>query len=309
MTWIWFGLASLRHFSTSKAISARNTVDDMDEIRDKRRNRGFGRRETDPTFRRDQRREKYDTRRSQTPQRFRDDRHRSASRNSPSRDRSRRGRRQGCEESLPSCEVEGHIKLTNDVGSSDTDRDVRTDAKCQSAEMGNHRSDGNARSLPTHVRLGNYSGDKCLETFLAKFENMSTYLNWSEKDRLFHLKASLDGPAGQVLWDMGSQSSVDDVIRLLRSRFGTDNQAERFRAELRARRRRKGDLVCYHYPRTYPGRTAKWTRFYTGPFKILKAVNDVNYVITKSLKSKPFIVHADKLKLYQSDIPAIWAGI
>jgi transposase InsO family protein len=70
-----------------------------------------------------------------------------------------------------------------------------------------------------------------------------------------------------------------------------------------------GDLVYYHYPRTYPGRTAKWTRFYTGPFKILKAVNDVNYVITKSPKSKPFIVHADKLKLYQGDIPAIWAGI
>ncbi len=68
-----------------------------------------------------------------------------------------------------------------------------------------------------------------------------------------------------------------------------------------------GDLVYYHYPRTYPGRTAKWTRFYTGPFKVLRVVNDVNYVITKSPKSKPFIVHADKLKLYQGDLPAIWA--
>ena len=67
-----------------------------------------------------------------------------------------------------------------------------------------------------------------------------------------------------------------------------------------------GDLVCYHYPRTYPGRTAKWTRFYTGPYKILRAVNDVNYVITKSPKSKLFVVHADKLKLYQGDVPAVW---
>ena len=97
-----------------------------------------------------------------------------------------------------------------------------------------------ARSLPTHVRLGSYNGDRCLETFLAKFENMSSYLGWSEKDRLFHLKAGLEGPAGQVLWDTGPQSSVDDVIRL-RARFGADDQAERFRAELRARRRQKGE--------------------------------------------------------------------
>jgi hypothetical protein len=287
--------------------------DDIDETRDKRRNRGFGQKETDPTFRRDQRREKYDTRRSQTPPRFRDDRYCSASRNSPSRDRSRRGKRQGwgdrvgvydkggvpldferdagsrgyhyygdradadndgshcgvgrhrrCEERYKSAELRGRGPHQTDERrrSSDTDRDARTDATCQSAEVGNHRSDGNARSLPTHVRLGNYSGDKCLETFLAKFENMSTYLNWSEKDRLFHLKASLDGPAGQVLWDMGSQSSVDDVIRLLRSRFGTDNQAERFRAELRARRRRKGEGlqslyndICRLVALAFPGPT------------------------------------------------------
>jgi hypothetical protein len=66
---------------------------------------------------------------------------------------------------------------------------------------------------------------------------------WSEADRLFHLQASLDGPAGQILWDAGPQSTADEVIRLLRARFGTADQAERFRAELRSRRRHKGESL------------------------------------------------------------------
>jgi hypothetical protein len=40
-----------------------------------------------------------------------------------------------------------------------------------------HRSmnDYSFRS-PTHVNLGQYRGDTCQETFLAKFENLSEYL-------------------------------------------------------------------------------------------------------------------------------------
>lgn len=52
------------------------------------------------------------------------------------------------------------------------------------------------RYLP-HVTLGSYRGDSCLETFLSKFENISSYLSWNESDRLFHLRASLEGAAGR----------------------------------------------------------------------------------------------------------------
>jgi len=49
------------------------------------------------------------------------------------------------------------------------------------------------------------------------------------------------------LWDAGPQTTADDVVRLLRNRFGNQNQAERFRAELRARRRQKGEsLQCVY---------------------------------------------------------------
>ena len=135
------------------------------------------------------------------------------------------------------------------------------------------------RYLP-HVTLGTYRGDSCLETFLSKFENISSYLCWNESDRLFHLRASLEGAAGQILWDAGVQTSASDVIRLLRARFGNENQAERFRAELRARRRRKDESlqslyndVCRLLALAYPGPTNP-TTVLVGRDMFLDALHD-----------------------------------
>ena len=53
----------------------------------------------------------------------------------------------------------------------------------------------------------------------------------------------MEGPTGQVLWDAGQCTSVDDLIRLLRSRFGSLNEEERYRSELKARRRRPSESL------------------------------------------------------------------
>ena len=67
---------------------------------------------------------------------------------------------------------------------------------------------------------------------------VSELLRLLQLGRLCHIRASLEGPAGQVLWDAGQQSSVDEAIRLLKNRFGSLNEEERYRSELEARRRR-----------------------------------------------------------------------
>ena len=110
------------------------------------------------------------------------------------------------------------------------------------------------------AKLGTYDGSTCLETFLARFDNCVRYFKWNEEDKLFQLCASLSGPAGQILWDAGTHTTVDEVERLLRNRFGNINQAERFRAELRARRRKPGEPlqklyqdVCRLMALAYPG--------------------------------------------------------
>ena len=98
------------------------------------------------------------------------------------------------------------------------------------------------RILPT-IKLGTYDGSTSLETFLAKFENSAQYYSWSARDRLFHLKASLEGHAGHELWEITPDAIEYDVVKLLRNRFGNANHMERYRAELHTRRRKPGESM------------------------------------------------------------------
>ena len=59
-----------------------------------------------------------------------------------------------------------------------------------------------------------------------------------------------------------------------------------------------GDLVRYYYPRKLKGRSRKWSRYYVGPYRIVKRVNDVNYMIRLNDRTRAIIVHVNKLKPY-----------
>ena len=59
-----------------------------------------------------------------------------------------------------------------------------------------------------------------------------------------------------------------------------------------------GDLVRYYYHRKLMGRSPKWSRYYVGPYRIVKRVNDVNYVIRLNDRTRTIIVHVNKLKPY-----------
>jgi len=51
------------------------------------------------------------------------------------------------------------------------------------------------------------------------------------------LAGSLHGPAAQMLWDLPTDTALHGLVEMLKQRFGSADQAERFRAELWARRR------------------------------------------------------------------------
>jgi len=86
-------------------------------------------------------------------------------------------------------------------------------------------------------------------TFLPKFNNIARYLEWTDEDAKYNLCGSLEGAAGQVLWDIGPHATTGDVIQLLQTRFGTlqlqESMVERFKAcrAIRARRRRQGETL------------------------------------------------------------------
>jgi len=93
------------------------------------------------------------------------------------------------------------------------------------------------------LKLLRNDGSDSLETFLLKFQHLAVYLKWNEEDRFHHLCASLEGPAGQVLWELPPGATTADLKHLLQTRFGTQLQAESFKAKLRTRRRDKGESL------------------------------------------------------------------
>ena len=93
------------------------------------------------------------------------------------------------------------------------------------------------------MKLTPYNGTGSLETFLEKFGRMAQYLSWEEGDMFHHLCASLECNAALVLWGLTPGATTATVVNLLRTRFGHEMQAERFRAELRARRRKPGESL------------------------------------------------------------------
>ena len=95
------------------------------------------------------------------------------------------------------------------------------------------------------IKPAKFDGSSSFETFCATFVNCANYNDWTERDRLAHLKASLIGEAGQVLWDSSSEAtdSLSKLTELLRNRFGGSRQADKYRMELRLRRRKNGESL------------------------------------------------------------------
>ena len=65
--------------------------------------------------------------------------------------------------------------------------------------------------------------------------------------------------AGQILRDARKQLTLSRIVALLKARFGSENQAERFRAELRSRKGAKDESLqklyqdaCYAISLEYP---------------------------------------------------------
>ena len=59
-----------------------------------------------------------------------------------------------------------------------------------------------------------------------------------------------------------------------------------------------GDRVWFFLPRRRTGLCRKWQSFYDGPYLVTDIVGPVNVVIRRTPKSKPKVVHVDKLKHY-----------
>ena len=113
------------------------------------------------------------------------------------------------------------------------------------------------------VRVGEYDGESDLTAFLSRFERMAQFYRWSEHEQLVYLETSLKGPAADIVYDVESTTTIQEVKDMLRLRFGTEKQGELSRIELQLTRRQSGEplqrlygtikkLVALGYPGPLP---------------------------------------------------------
>ena len=99
------------------------------------------------------------------------------------------------------------------------------------------------------------------------------------------------------------QCDASEAYQLARKhlRASAERRKKEYDVRVRPEQFKVGD---YHYPRRYQSRSAKWQKSYIGPYLIVRMIEPVNCVLQKSVKTKPFVVHVDKLKICHGETPA-----
>ena len=113
--------------------------------------------------------------------------------------------------------------------------------------------------------------------------------------------------------------SVNDFVRQQQERTADAYSLAREHLQVAAERRKAsydlkvkdvvlqvGDWVWYWYPRKYSSKSAKWQQSYIGPYLVVRKIEPVNVVLQRSQRSKPFVVHVNKLKKCVGATPPSW---
>ena len=182
----------------------------------------------------------------QTPVLLRKDRRASSSRPSPRERHRSHGRREtehdddgyGDERGAPLPRMSGRR--------SSSKKTLQPERRADSSTSSSSESSIHEHTKPRHIlKPPKYDGTGSFETFLAQFQNCATYNKWTKKEQLVYLRSSLEKDAGQVLWDYDAEtsSSMSKMMKVLKERFGEANQSDKYRFELKSRRRRPNETL------------------------------------------------------------------
>ena len=101
-------------------------------------------------------------------------------------------------------------------------------------------------TVRTFIKPPRFEGKEgCIESHLAQFEIVAKRNCWDNYERADFLKCSLTGEASRILRDLSEDASYEDVVVKLRQRYGSIEQLESFRMELKNRRRKPGETLAH----------------------------------------------------------------
>ena len=132
-------------------------------------------------------------------------------------------------------------------------------------------------------------------------------------------RAPVDIVLGIVKGEEHHCDSYDEYVEQLQKRMRDSHQLAREHLQVTAERRKvdydvkvrsikfvPGQWVWYYYPRRFMNKSPKWTKFYTGPYLVIRVIEPGDYVIQRTKKSTPIVVHGDKLKCCYGETPLSW---
>ena len=100
------------------------------------------------------------------------------------------------------------------------------------------------QSSRDHIRLDTFDGSGSWDVFSEQFDIARKYNGWTERQALSRLKSCLRGSAAMVLLSTEAHDvSLRGLRRMIKLRYGDTQQASRYRSELPARRRGRGETL------------------------------------------------------------------
>jgi len=146
--------------------------------------------------------------------------------------------------------------------------------KSESKQNGDHRHPTNYLADRGHSKPRmlpeKYAGNSPVESFKAQFEGCAAYNGWDDDDKVAYLRWCLTGIATQVLWDAPyGMITYEELMQRIIQRFGNQGQEEKFRSELRGRKRRRNEPLQSLYQDVrrlmslaYPGEASNFSELY-----------------------------------------------
>jgi len=126
---------------------------------------------------------------------------------------------------------------------------------------------------------------------------------------LYALDAMIDGPVDEPVnnadqYALQATERLRESFHFVREYSGkqTDKMKLNYDASINQKSFKEGAYVLLFSPRKRRGTFSRWQVTWLGPYRITKKLNEANYILQKSPRSKGFVVHGDRLKPYHGNI-------
>ena len=107
----------------------------------------------------------------------------------------------------------------------------------------NKRPDTTNECKPYYIKPPRFDGKGCIEAHITQFNIVANRNKWTEEEKVDFMKISLSGEASNILKDIKEDISFEELEQRLKARYGSLDQVEAYRVQLKSRRRKRGESL------------------------------------------------------------------